>query len=181
MFNIKILNKSIVLAGLIGVCASPSHASPVWLFGGVHCFIACGHPPSLVGPSAAAHFLRKDPYDRITGLDRWSALFTTPLGKCLGINGWRKYHFRVLASGTVVQAVTSWDGLRTLDLAARRVQRPAAELPGQCLLHTRRGSPACVEASGSCPRGGRARAHCRRASLGWSRVFGNSSGTEDRY
>jgi len=22
---------------------------------------------------------------------------------------------------------------------------------------------------------------CRRASLGWSRVFGNSSGTEDRY
>jgi hypothetical protein len=35
----------------------------------------------------------------------------------MGINGWKRYRFRVWAVGIVVQAATSWDGLRTVDLA----------------------------------------------------------------
>jgi hypothetical protein len=116
----KTIQLSVVFGGLIVVFASSCHAAPVCLFGGVRCFIACGHPPELKDAEAARPYLKADsgtdPYDRITGLDRWSALFTTPLGKCLGINGWKRYHFRVSATGKVVQAVTSWDGLRTIDL-----------------------------------------------------------------
>jgi hypothetical protein len=110
------MNLGLVIAALLFFLAMPSHAAPVCLFGGVRCFIACGHPPALDGPILAAHYLRTDPYEKITGFDQWSALFTTPLGKCLGINGWKRYHFRVSATGKVLQAVTSWDGLRTIDL-----------------------------------------------------------------
>jgi len=120
LFKIKIIKLGIVVGGLIVVFASSSQAAPVCLFGGVRCFIACGHAPTPKDAVAAAPYLKtalgNDPYDRITGFDQWTALFTTPLGKCLGINGWKRYHFRVSASGKVVQAVTSWDGLRTVDL-----------------------------------------------------------------
>lgn len=116
MFKIKIINLGIVVGGLIVVFASPSHAAPVCLFGGVRCFIACKHPPALEDPGKAADYLKPGQYGNVTGFDQWTALFATPLGKCLGINGWKRYHFRVSASGKVVQAVTSWDGLRTIDL-----------------------------------------------------------------
>src|SRR5579859_341645 len=120
LLKIKIINASIIFGGLIVVFASSCQAAPVCLFGGVRCFFLCGHPPSLKDAEAAAPYLRTgpgpDPYGKITRFDRWSALLTTPVGKCLGVNGWRRYHFRVSAIGKVVQAVTSWDGLRTIDV-----------------------------------------------------------------
>ena len=60
---------------------------------------------------------------------------TTPLGKCLGIDGWRRYHFRVSAAGKVVQAVTSWDGLRTIDLQLEEFNGKPPNCPGNvCYL-----------------------------------------------
>src|SRR5579859_5833896 len=110
----RIAKLSILIAGLLVSLGSTSQAAPVCPFGGVRCFVACGNPPKTTDD--AVQHLKKDRYAPITGFDRWTALFTTPLGKCLGINGWKRYRFHVSAAGKVVQAVTSWDGLRTIDL-----------------------------------------------------------------
>jgi hypothetical protein len=93
-----------------------SYAAPVCVFGTVPCFLACGHPPQPSNPGEAASYLKVAEYEPITRLDQVSALVTTQFGKCIGINGWRRYHFRVWATGTVKQAATSWDGLRTVDI-----------------------------------------------------------------
>lgn len=119
-----------VIAALLVFPAVPCDAAPVCLFGGVRCFIACNHPPKLT--LATEQFpLKAEPYDEITGFDQWSALFTTPLGKCLGINGWRRYRFRVQATGMVIQAARSWDGLRTIDLQLEEINGKHPDCPGK--------------------------------------------------
>jgi hypothetical protein len=102
---------------LLVLCVYPSGAAPVCIIGMVPCFLACGNPPSIVRPEEATSYLRDVQYEKLNWVDRITALATTPLGKCLGINGWRNYRFRVWAIGIVDQAASSWDGLRTVDIA----------------------------------------------------------------
>jgi hypothetical protein len=101
---------------VLTVCVFPSSAAPVCMFGTVPCFLACGSPPSVARPEEAASYLRDVQYKKLNWIDKTTALATTPLGKCLGINGWKSYRFRVWAVGIVYQAATSWDGLRTVDI-----------------------------------------------------------------
>src|ERR1700688_1898250 len=91
-------------------------AAPVCFFGMVPCFLACGSPPTLADVKQAASRLRTEEYKKLHWVDKSTALVTTQLGKCLGINGWKRYRFHVWAVGTVDQASTSWDGLRTVDV-----------------------------------------------------------------
>jgi|SRR5580700_1111181 hypothetical protein len=93
-----------------------SNAAPVCVLGMVPCFLACGSPPRLKDTNEAALWLRQTEYEGLSRFDEISALVTTQFGKCIGINGWKRYRFRVWAVGTVDQAATSWDGLRTTDL-----------------------------------------------------------------
>jgi hypothetical protein len=96
--------------------APSSAAAPVCVFGTVPCFLACGSPPRLKDANQAAFWLRQAGYEKLTRIDEVSALVTTQFGKCIGLNGWKTYRFRVWAVGTVEQAATSWDGLRTVDI-----------------------------------------------------------------
>jgi hypothetical protein len=96
----------------------PTFAAPVCIFGSVPCWLDCHKPPkagdfALVGDIVAK--LRPFEYSRLTLLDRWTGLVTTPF-KCLGVNGWRRYRLIVSVSGNVKEAATSSDGLRTVDV-----------------------------------------------------------------
>jgi hypothetical protein len=101
---------------VFALCVPSSSAAPVCVFGMVPCFVFCGGPPQLKDADEAALRLRKTEYEKLNRFDEISALATTQFGKCIGINGWKRYHFRVWAVGTVDQAATSWDGLRTVDI-----------------------------------------------------------------
>jgi hypothetical protein len=93
-----------------------SGAAPVCALGMVPCFVFCGGPPQLKDANQAVPRLQKVEYEKLSRLDEVSALVTTQFGKCVGIIGWKRYRFRVWAVGTVDQAATSWDGLRTVDV-----------------------------------------------------------------
>jgi hypothetical protein len=110
----KLIGPAVLIAFALSVPSSG--AAPVCVFGTVPCFLACGGPPQLKDADQAALWLREIEYERISQLDEVSALVTTQLGKCIGLNGWKMYHFRVWALGRVDQAATSWDGLRTTDI-----------------------------------------------------------------
>lgn len=112
--SIKNILFAILLTAIIH--AVPGRAAPVCVLGMVPCFLDCHNPPALGNAQEAATRLNSRPYDKLNSLDRWAALVTTPLGKCLGVNGWRRYGFQVWATGTVENAATSWDGLRTVDV-----------------------------------------------------------------
>jgi len=105
-----------VLVTVFGIIAPTCQAAPVCFLGTVPCFVRC-HLASEKPTDAvdAVRLLRREPYQELTASEEWMALFTTPF-KCLGLNGWRRYHFRVWAVGIVENAATSWDGLRTVDL-----------------------------------------------------------------
>lgn len=105
-----------LLAAALAFFPRPAQAAPVCWLGTVPCFLACGNPPALTNADQAGSRLRTDEYEKISRLDQTSAVFTTQFFKCLGINGWRRYRFNVYAVGTVKQAATSWDGLRTVDM-----------------------------------------------------------------
>jgi hypothetical protein len=105
-----------ILFVIVAFCAPSSGAAPVCVFGTVPCFLFCGGPPQLMNAAQAANRLQQAKYDKLSRFDEVSAVVTTQFGKCLGINGWKRYHFRVSAVGTVDQAATSWDGLRTVDI-----------------------------------------------------------------
>jgi hypothetical protein len=107
---------ALLLAAVFVFFPRPTRAAPVCWFGMVPCFLACGNPPPLTNADQAALRLRPVGYERITWLDQSSAAVTTQLFKCIGINGWKRYGFHVYATGTVKQAATSWDGLRTVDM-----------------------------------------------------------------
>jgi hypothetical protein len=100
----------------VALCAPSSSAAPVCVFGTVPCFLFCGGPPHLKDATEATKELRQAKYDKLSRFDEISAVVTTQFGKCMGINGWKRYRFRVWAVGTVDQAATSWDGLRTVDI-----------------------------------------------------------------
>lgn len=93
-----------------------ARAAPVCAFGMIPCHLFCGGPPSLANADEVYLIVRAQKYDALNWFDEFSAVVTTQFGKCLGINGWRRYQFNVWASGTVYQAATSWDGLRTVDI-----------------------------------------------------------------
>jgi hypothetical protein len=95
-------------------------AAPVCAFTTIPCFIACGNPPKVSRKIDAALFLRSERYGKLNWIDRSTALFTTQMGKCLGINGWRQYKLHVAAVGIIDQAATSWDGLRTVDITLEK-------------------------------------------------------------
>jgi hypothetical protein len=105
------------LGAIFALYTPSSGAAPVCIFGTVPCFLACSNPPRLTDADQAVHQLRKTQYETLNWVDESTALLTTQLAKCMGINGWKRYRFRVWAVGIVVQAATSWDGLRTVDLA----------------------------------------------------------------
>lgn len=110
-------------------CVPSSGAAPVCRLGTVPCFVLCGHPPHLTDAQQAASKLRSSEYEKLSKFSRFSAIATTQLGKCIGINGWRNYGFQVWAIGTVDQAATSWDGLRTVDTVIANFNgRPADQL-----------------------------------------------------
>ena len=101
---------------LVAALTPSAHAAPVCVLGMLPCFVRCNLPSHRpADPYAARQLLTQQPGHELTHFDRWSALFTTPF-KCLGVNGWRRYHFKVVALGVVKNAATSWDGLRTVDL-----------------------------------------------------------------
>jgi hypothetical protein len=105
------------LAVVAFVLSAPSSgAAPVCWFGSAPCFFACGDPPRLTDGDHAALQLRASEYGKISWLDQSSAIITTQFFKCIGINGWKRYRFKVYAVGRVDQAATSWDGLRTVDI-----------------------------------------------------------------
>lgn len=105
------------LGAIFALYTPSSGAAPVCMFGTVPCFLACSNPPRLTDADQAVHQLRKTQYEKLNWVDKSTALITTQLAKCMGINGWKRYRFRVWAVGIVVQAATSWDGLRTVDVA----------------------------------------------------------------
>ncbi len=102
---------------ILVLSALSTSAAPVCGFGTAPCFVACGSPPRLTDANQAALWLRSTEYGSLNWLDQASAVVTTQFFKCLGINGWKRYGFYVYAIGTVEQAKTSWDGLRTVDIA----------------------------------------------------------------
>lgn len=108
------------LAGSLTVgfsfCPAALQAAPVCALGTIPCFVFCGHPPRISTSDQAIRELRNSNYDALTRFDEISPLVTTPLGKCLGINGWRKYDLRPTVVGVVQQIATSWDGLQTVDM-----------------------------------------------------------------
>lgn len=110
--------KCVVIAALVAIAAYPpsSSAAPVCVFGTIPCFVLCGSPPRITATDQAVLWLRENRYETLTWVDKSTALFTTQLGKCMGINGWKRYKVQVSAVGTVYQAATSWDGLQTVDL-----------------------------------------------------------------
>lgn len=110
------MNRVLLLAAAVVFSTEPTHAAPVCWFRTVPCFLACGNPPPLTDADQAALWLRPGEYEKISWLDKSSAAVTTQFFKCIGINGWRRYRFHVYATGTVKQATTSWDGLRTVDM-----------------------------------------------------------------
>jgi|SRR5579863_5731346 len=111
----KLIGPAVLIA--FALCVPSSSAAPVCVFGMVPCFLACDNPPRLADADQAALWLRPGEYEKINWFDQASAVITTQFFKCIGINGWRRYRFRVWAVGTVDQAATSWDGLRTVDIA----------------------------------------------------------------
>ena len=113
----SIRSLALLLGVLFIVLSEPANAAPACWFGTVPCFLACGNPPPLADADRAALWLRGVQYRRIDWLDRSSAAITTQFFKCFGINGWRRYGIHVYAVGIVKQAATSWDGLRTVDIA----------------------------------------------------------------
>ena len=108
---------TLIILSLV-ICLSPvrSVAAPVCWLGAVPCFVACAHPPNLSDAEQASSKLSSAEYEHINRLDQVSAVVTTQFFKCMGINGWKRYGFHVFATGTVEQAATSWDGLRTIDM-----------------------------------------------------------------
>jgi hypothetical protein len=112
--NVKCV--ALLLAGAFVFSPRPTHAAPVCWLGSVPCFLACGNPPSLTDADQAALWLRPGEYQEVNWFDQGSAAVTTQFFKCIGINGWKRYGFYVYAAGTVKQAATSWDGLRTVDM-----------------------------------------------------------------
>lgn len=107
---------AVLLVAAFFVSPQLTRAAPVCWFKMVPCFIACGNPPPLADADQAALWLRPGQYERISRFDQASAVVTTQFFKCIGINGWKRYGFRVYAVGRVKQAATSWDGLRTIDI-----------------------------------------------------------------
>jgi hypothetical protein len=101
---------------VFALCAPSSSAAPVCVFGMVPCLVACGGPPQLTDAHQAIPWLRQTEYQKLTRFDEIGALVTTQFGKCIGVNGWKRYRFRVWVLGIVGQAATSWDGLRTVDV-----------------------------------------------------------------
>jgi len=109
------------------IYAPSSSAALVCVFGMVPRFLSCSNPPKLTDADQAVSRLGKDQYDALNWIDRSTALFTAQLGKCMGINGWKRYRFRMRAVGMVGQAVASWDGLRTVDLALENLNGQALD------------------------------------------------------
>ncbi len=107
------------LLALVGVLLSSATslvAAPVCWIGTARCWALCQNPPPVTNAHDAARILQGWKYAHLNWFDRASAALTTQFGKCLGVQGWRRYRFDVWAEGTVYQAATSWDGLRTVDI-----------------------------------------------------------------
>jgi hypothetical protein len=106
---------SVVLVGF-ALWGRAISAAPVCVLGMVPCFLFCGSPPYLADADQAALWLRPAQYESVNRLAQVSALVLTQAGKCMGINGWKRYRMDVWAVGTVSQVATSWDGLCTVDV-----------------------------------------------------------------
>lgn len=117
------------VCAFLAFSAQAADAAPVCIFGTVPCFVACSNPPRIHSDTEAEANLRLRPFDGLTRFDRVSAALTTQLGKCLGINGWRKYRLRPFVVGTVVQTAKSWDGLETVDLEIEEFDAESVHAP----------------------------------------------------
>ncbi len=82
----------------------------------VRCWLLCNSPPTLISVDAAIPYLQTVPNRRLNWFARSSGFITTPLGKRLGIRGWRDYCQRVWVRGVVLQSAKSYDRLQTVDL-----------------------------------------------------------------
>jgi hypothetical protein len=83
---------------------------------GVSCWIRCHCPPKIRSADDVTNSLRHSSNPPLNCLARTTGIFTTYLGKMLGIQGWRDYHLDARVSGRVVQGASSTDGLYTIDL-----------------------------------------------------------------
>lgn len=102
------------------------------------CWLTCNNPPPIHDAANAIENLRSSPNKHLGWMARTSSLLTTPLGKKLGIRGWRDYCFRVYASGQVIQAADSWDHLFTVDLKISSLsQETAPPHPISCCRYIR--------------------------------------------
>ena len=88
---------------------------------GIPCWIRCHCPPRVASAADVPAVLRSSPNPSLTFLARGAGVFTTYLGKILGLQGWRDYHLRGTARGRVVHAAGSTDGLYTIDLRIERL------------------------------------------------------------
>lgn len=102
-------------------------ANVAWA-GGIPCWVLCHHPPRTVTPTTIAPLLRAQSNPPLNVLARTTGLLTTYFGKMFGIQGWRNYHVRVVATGAVVQAASSTDGFYTIDIAIQRLAVDGEEI-----------------------------------------------------
>lgn len=107
---------TVALLSTTSLWLPPVSAAPVCALGMISCFLFCGSPPRLVDAGQAALALGQTEYKNLTRFDEVSAVVTTRFGKCLGINGWKRYLFNVWAIGRIDQVATSWDGPCTVDI-----------------------------------------------------------------
>jgi hypothetical protein len=119
--------------GIAFILVTPlCEAAPVCFLGTVQCFLWCGNPPRIGSVEQADAWLRPAEYGKLNWIDQTTAIFTTQMFKCFGINGWKRYRIPVWATGTVKQAATSWDGLRTVDIELENFNgRTSDELCGR--------------------------------------------------
>jgi hypothetical protein len=98
---------------------------------GIRCWVRCHCPHKIKSAADVPSVLRSSQNPRLSFLPRSTGILTTYLGKMVGIQGWRDYHLRATAKGTVIHATWSTDFFYTIDLRIEQlsVQRQAVRLP----------------------------------------------------
>jgi hypothetical protein len=92
----------------------------------LRCWAFCSSPPSIAALQDAVMFLKDQPNHTVSRFDEVAGFVSTPLGKNLGIRGWRDYCFEVMVSGTVLHSAHSWDGYQTVDISLDSFAPPGA-------------------------------------------------------